>query len=348
MILDEKLFENKTLTERFSSSMPQWLKDRLVYVKYATRGDTFDPAKRDKMRQDTKQSHVTYGARNPDTPLFKEFLNNGIDLNTVNIIDDGDIPESSRDPRLKEPYIPIFLLQDDTDGETQVYAKGINDNEECTIYGDFYGKLFKYVSVKQLLGATKAFCYIDTSDTDNYGVKERRVERADYKVNDLENPFNRYSPEEQQRIQRYNRNKQFDKSGHLIDPDKLVNRLKDYKAKNPAKTLDKLYRRLSNIKNDFAQLYLNTDINDYENNQDYKDVFYNYDNLNDRLKNIIGDYNNFVRNVNSTLNNTEYSEDEKIKRIQYTFDMYFSRINNNINDLEKRAERVLSVDLDWD
>lgn len=348
MILNEELFESKTLTERFSPNMPQWLKDRLVYVKYATRGDTFNPSKRDMLRRDTKQSHVTYGARNPDTPLFKEFLNRGIDLNIVDIVDDGDIPDSSRDPRLKDPYIPIFLLQDENDGETQVYAKGINDNEECMIDGDFYGKLFKYVSVKQLLSATKAFCYIDTSNIDNYGVKEKRAERADYKAGNLENPFNRYSPEEQQRIQRYNRNKTFDKSGHLIDPDKLVNRLKDYKAKNPAKTLDKLYRRLSNIKDDFAQLYLNTDINDYETDQDYREVFYNYNNLNDKLKNIIGDYNNFVRDINYALNSTEYSENEKVERIQYIFDMYFSRINTNINDLEKRAERILSVDLDWD
>ena len=348
MILNEKLFESKTLTERFSPNMPQWLKDRLVYVKYATRGNTFNPTKRDAIKQNTKQAYATYGARNPDTPLFQEFLNKGIDLNTVDILDDGDIPDSSRDPRLKEPYIPIFLLEDDNDGETQVYAKGINDNEECILDGDLYGKLFKFISSKQLLNAAKAFCYIDTSNIDNYGVKEKRTDRAEYKVSELGNPFTRYSAEEQQRIQRYDRNKIFDKSGHLVDPDRLIDRLKDYKAKNPAKTLEKLYRRLSNIKNDFAQLYLNTDINEYDSNQDYRDVFFNYNNLNEKLKNIVSDYNNFVREVNIALNNTAYSEEEKVERIQYVFDMYFSRINNNINDLEKKAERVLSVDLDWD
>ena len=347
MILEEKLFNNKLLTEKFSDSMPKWLQNRLLYTK--TRRD---PIQRDKYRNmgfdmDSETS-PSYASRGSHESIYNLFLNHGIDLDSAEFVS-GDIPTSSRDPRLKEPNIPIFLLQGtDSRGRerSQVYAKGINDDELFEFNEDPYtDKKLGYVSMKQLLDKCTAFCYLNREDSNNYKTREKKRERTAFKDYVIrKNPtYLRYPKEKQSRYNNY------DKSGYILDPSILKDRLAEYKAGNASKVIDKLYRRISNIKDDFAQIYLNTDINSINNDQDFRDIFNDsYRGLNSQLMDIVRAYNNFVSRTNDILNDDSLDEKTKKDDIIRYFQYNYNDIDSAINKLEKRAERVLSVDLDWD
>lgn len=102
-----------------------------------------------------------------ENSLYYNFRKMGIPLDKVKIIE-GPIPTKSTDPRLKEPNIPIFLLDDG-----QVYAKGINDNE----VDPDSGVGFKHTSMKNVLSRTKAFAYIDGEDSSNFNAFDVKAER---------------------------------------------------------------------------------------------------------------------------------------------------------------------------
>ena len=63
---------------------------------------------------------------------------------------------------------------------------------------------------------------------------------------------------------------------------------------------------------------------------------------------IVRAYNNFVSRTNDILNDDSLDEKTKKDDIIRYFQYNYNDIDSAINKLEKRAERVLSVDLDWD
>lgn len=368
MILNEKLFENKTLNEKFSDSMPKWLQDRLLFFKYvnerrrsSAKGDAFKQKYTDRGFNLDDQHDPTqeiykrgsygrgrwqsgYGARGPKTNFYDVLRAQGLDLDSAEFIE-GPVPTSNRDPRLKEPNIPIYLLKDPDSNKTQVYMPGVNDNEKFAFNDE--DKTFKYIRPKELLDYCVGFCYIDGSDKSNFTTRDKRGGRADYKAFDKTDPFKRWTPEEQKEYNAYRwRDKaDFDKAGHLIDPTILKDRLYKYKAQHPDRVLDKLYRRISNIKNDFSQIYASADIND-KDNQEFLDVFSN--GLNERLMRIISSYNYTVQLIKDILDSSEYDQEQKERLINNRLVRDVQSIEANISDLEKDAENVLSVDLDWD
>ena len=342
MILNEKMFKTNVLNEKMSDSMPKWLQSRLLYTKRDTTPNRNQKDKYKKMGFDMdSQSRPSYASRGDWSSIFDLFLQQGIDLDNAEFIDTGDIPTSSRDPRLKEPNIPIFFLQgQDSYGRnfSQVYAKGIND-DELAEFDSEYRKL-KFISMKALLQHTKGFCYLDGSNPDNFNVGIKRGERLQYKDDERKSGRKRYKPEEQSRYSRY------DKSGYLIDPDKMVKKLSGYYKKNSSKLLEKIYKKLVNLKNDFAQVYLDTDI-DNLNSDDYDLIFGDrYSSLNKRLAAAVGSYNYFAGKVKTAL--AEQDEDMRNALLDRIFDYDFKELNRIVNDLERDAERVMSVALDWD
>lgn len=377
MILNEKLFNNRILTEKFSDSMPKWLQSRLLFFKayddeygysainkrnnYGDRG--FDMANQFNPNLNYRinyRDQSGYGNRGDKESLFSQLKKKGLDLDSATFIE-GPVPTSSRDPRLKEPNIPIYLLQgtnpyrgksswEHSDGgktQTQVYIPGINDNERFIFSSD--AKLLKNATPKELLQYCIAFCYIDGSDKNNFTTNDKRVERQDYHAWER-TPGSRRYPEKERKKRRWDYSwtgygKEFDKSGYIIDPDILQDRLYKNKAKFPDKYLDKIYRRLVNIKNDFSQIYADMDVSDSEN-QDFLDVFSG--SLNSDLIYLIKEYNKAVKRIDNILNDDSKTPEAKERLINNVFTGDIASIESEILKLEKRAENVLSVDLDWD
>ena len=340
MILNEMLFEHKQLNEKFSDSMPNWLRSRLLYLK--------SPVKdRDKYRNKgynmDNQLYPNYSRRGSSRSLFWLFQDKGIDLDSAEFIDDGTIPTSSKDFRLKEPYIPIFLLEESSGMKrSQVYAKGINDDEIFELDGE--GKKLGRVRPKNLLPYCRAFCYLDSSNPNNFKAATKKSERKQMERELDSSPLRRYNKKERE----YYSWRNYDKSGYLINPKRLKDRLDDYYVKNYSKLVQKLYKRISDIKNDFAQIFMDTDIRDADarNNDDFLTIFNNYDGLNRQLMTLITTYNNFVSSLNNAADIQD--ENERDSRIKRVVKSYNSTLNDGIKKLESSAERVLSVDLDWD
>lgn len=210
-----KVLKEQTLTEDFSPSMPKWLRERLLnnamydqavsnklngsgwgkaHIKnrYETRGYEFDDF-----------AAVHQGGRNRSDSLYREMLNAGIDLSNANFIS-AEIPTGPKNPLLREPNIPILLLEVKNyhgDISRQVYVKGFNDDEE--FYGinlsddKFYGKQFRYIPMKELLAIATDFCYLDGSDKSNY-MSDKKAKRTEIKQDYLNNPnadsYMKYKP----------------------------------------------------------------------------------------------------------------------------------------------------------
>lgn len=115
------IVENKQLNEVFSPSMPEWLQARILQGNSSYK-------KMSQLNQkgvDTNFYNRTSN-RSTDSDLGQGLHNFGIDYANAEYIS-GEVPTSSRDPRLKEPNLPIFLLQDG--GQKQVYIPGVNGTE---------------------------------------------------------------------------------------------------------------------------------------------------------------------------------------------------------------------------
>lgn len=356
MILNEKLFNEEILTEKFSDSMPQWLKDRLIYTSRNYRradGKNINNLNKRSYKNLDKTNQVTdtYGDRSDKTRLFNEFLKKGYDLDSVNVIE-GPIPEKRSDPRLKEPNIPIFLLQDD-DGKTQVYAKGINE-EELGYFDNKY-RAFKYTPMKDLLAHCIGFAYIDSSDTSNQNVGEKRADRTAFRnwnnSDSTKSNIRRFRSDELNAAGSVEVGYKYygvDKSGYIINPDKFKDRLSKLKAKNPQKLLDKLYKKISDIKRDFTQFYSEIDIADM-NSSDYDKIF-GFNGLNRDLTQVIQKYNRCVQEVENILNSNNsdtWKESELEHLLAYQYG-YYQETVRLLSKLEKEAAEYLYVDLDWD
>lgn len=127
----------------------------------------------------------------------------GFDVANLNITE-APVPEKPSDKYLKDPYIPIFLLQTkntskvytkDSNGDRiikdvhkyQLYIKGVNDNDLNYVVKDKIGKALKSIPMKSLLEHTVKFAYIDTSDKDIWYDPDIIKQRNKNELDDLEN-----------------------------------------------------------------------------------------------------------------------------------------------------------------
>ena len=155
----ENKYQSFELNEKFGD-MPDWLSKRILTTKYniydgqrrrdvglhktkGRWGATTDDLEKKDPKAGPRASYTNARGATGDQSLFGQLLAHGINMDSVNVIE-GNKPEKRTDPRLKEPNIPIFLFKNG-----QVYAKGINDNEEYS--GDKSYKAFKYLPMKLLL-----------------------------------------------------------------------------------------------------------------------------------------------------------------------------------------------------
>lgn len=355
--LTEELNEEVELNEKLSDKIPDWLAKRLLVTKYSDNGNSY---RRDmglhKSSASAKNPETDYGkmptyskgkgsGAHEDQSLFGQMLKKGINLDTVDVISNVDVPTKTSDPRLKEPNIPIFLMKNG-----QVYAKGINDREE---YKDADYKAFKYISMKTLLNDCEKFAYIDGTDDDNFSVERKQIGRSLMK-NELDKiPNYERQPQNAGRNRRYKDKGwvDFDKSGYAIIPtvDKYKDKLAEIKCDKIHDILKEKEDYLNYVKEELSNILMNTDIKsdltsgDSDFSQGFNALF---DWFKDSARALVAiEYR--LQDIFSESNN--YSKDEQRKKVLdiINHDWDYSRLMENIRKIEKVAPTLFNSIIDW-
>lgn len=174
----QALTESAKLNEKFSDSMPKWLKDRLGFTNaYNTaihpvpgsghnKGNRFDRINKVVSTKYPNQTDNPTASRprgfyghESSLSLGPQFLEAGIDLNKVEVT---EAPVPTKVPRQTkhQQIIPIFAFKNG-----QVWAKGINDREEvgANCIPGYTGDTFKKVPGSEIINNAVAYAYIDLS-----------------------------------------------------------------------------------------------------------------------------------------------------------------------------------------
>lgn len=302
-----KVQESLVLTEAYSSSMPQWLRKWL-----------------DK----------------PQCKGYKQrLINRGIDLSKAKFISVAPSAlKKSQENRVKEPNIAFWDLSAiATNESSMVCAKGIND-DNCGVWNisDHY---FKYWPLKLLVANASNFCYVDTSDPENlYDMAQRnnnRIEREERWKKGIEKVPDNIKNSSVFSID--NSVFSIDKSGYIIRraANRFADALKEAKAKNYQKTLDKVKSQLLEYKD-----YIVSEMRDIlsEQNQNSLEIGVNLS----RFGEIMDVYNSLVNTFDKESNMVfslanQYEGQELLKRMnQQIFDSYaWGRFVSDLNSFKK-------------
>ena len=349
--------ETTELTEKLSDSMPDWLQKRLLVTKYSNGGNkAYRDLKLHKGNSDNKNPEDDYSKRptyargrgnvnSQDQSLFGRMLTKGINLDNVTV-EEGPVPTKRTDTRLKEPNIPIFLMKNG-----QVYAKGLNDQEE---YRDDGSKPFKYVPMKTLLADCEKFAYIDGTDDNNFSVENKRVSRnlMNKSLQDLPN-YDRVRGVERAG-QQYVPKKGWvtlDKSGYITIPtiEKYKQQLSEIKCGKIHDILREKEDYLNYVKEELANIMMNTDIKT-DLNSSGSDFNTAFSKVFDTFKRAVNDLVNLegkIKNVLDPANN--YSEEEQREQIVWIInhDWDYENLMEHTKQIEKIAPTLFNSIIDW-
>ena len=187
-LLGESLTESAKLNEKFSDSMPSWLKKRLGYTigyndaqtsgGWQTRSSRVNKVQNKYPNFSRPQAQKQRGgvSRESSYALGPQFLEAGVDLNKVEVV---EAPVPSKVPRAtkNQQFIPIFAF-----ANGQVWAKGINDRELANYDAipGHGGEAFSKIPNSEIINNAVAYAYIDLSAK---GATDKiRKQRADLKA----------------------------------------------------------------------------------------------------------------------------------------------------------------------
>lgn len=353
--LEAKYLNESQLNETFGD-MPEWLSKRILTGKY-NRHDGQGRREYGVYKKDQYGS-IDLNGKNPefgnrpsyinardskgDESLFGQMLSHGINLDSVKVIE-CEKPEKRTDDKLKAPNIPIFLLSNN-----QVYAKGINDNEEYRGENkSYYGQAFKYLPMKTLLSdEVVKFAYIDGTDDDNFKGKEVRDARTKMKQDMAGIP-----KREKQfaGVQGWRGN--WDKSGYKQIPtaDKYRDKLAELKCNKIYDVLDEKQQLLEETKEELANIMLSTDIKSMKNDEDYATAFTAYENIYEKFQRAVSNYVDVLKSVDRIVNDENMDEARKKEELIYiiNYDSSYSRLMDYTKEIEKMAPSVFNSIIDW-
>lgn len=359
----ERLYESQTsLDEAFGDSFPKWLKDRLAVSNlahpfrdtantrinhtrsskgYGWRNDPVPPGQR------PEYSHPKGGGskwewnseKERELSLFQNALNAGIDLQNAEIIE-GEIPTTRTDVRLKEPNLPIWGFPNG-----QVYIPGLNDRE---IYQG-NGKAFVYAPLKTLMNDANHFAYIDSSSFDPSEYQKKKAQRKGLRdevvgIDNNDPTAGAFRPgHDSSQFKPFERwRDQLDKSGYIVRPDRYEDALKKAGANKILQTLQDIYDRIIEVKEDIAAAA--SYIDPFEDAETYKRIgsFFSI------LDSVITEYNDYSRTVeriSKQYNNGDITQEE----YQYYMGNYYSKIKNcrEFKQLKNLGDDVFLAGVDW-
>ena len=356
--LSENLFdENKKLNEDFADSMPAWLRAHLlgniINKKYPYSGPEKDKALDKYKNYNIKglQGRRQYGKNlsgdtwNSDA-IFRGLKNTGIDFSRANFIH-GDPPTKSTDPRLKAPNQAFMLIE--YDGAQQVYAPGLND-KDLTIFpiADNYApaNTYKYARFSDYKPYIKDFYYINTADPENHNdtLKSDRV-NVNLGINDMKQQGQeRLSKKELANFRpSWRSNARPDKSGYLVNPDRLKDALRKAQKNNYAKKLQSSYNRIQDAKDTLTNYIIESDAADRDSIRFATNIMRN------ELDDAVQYYNSFANVIQSAEREYAPTSNEFKRVLDNVFGSYGEAfyLDDTLDKLENAIASIKFVDFDW-
>lgn len=349
-----KLHESRSLTEKISDDMPDWLEKRLLTTKYSNTGNlvqrdlggiAHDP--RQKLRRgDYEKKNPGFGGKpeyrnlnpyDPDPSLFSKFRDRGISLDTVKVIE-GPVPKSSSDPRMQSPNIPILLFDNG-----KVYAPGFNNDEK------FGGrKTFGAYDIDKLLPQCKSFAYIDGNDPNNFSV-DKTQNRA-YNDSSSNRSGKYFDRNNRDLFRRTNWRSGVDKSGYeqIASIDKYKDKLAELKLKRLPEILKRHEDYIRDAYQEFGNFVSNADVLSSDNSNS-SDLDFDYidkiNNISSVLQRYIRNYNELVRSVDRILKDD--SDSDAYKRRQLTSLIEYYDLDRYRERLEEVTGNLFNSTIDW-
>ena len=350
--------EQFVLNESYSSSIPPWLRKWL----------------------DSKDKEHTDGEPRPNyrnnPERFKTNLlqNNSIDDNGVLDLANAEfisapVPTYSRDPNLKEPKLPIFHIRQEDPLNEFVYIPGINDDSELYLDGSRWNTIrISKLSMSRLLPYVINFAYIDKSNPNNFRL-QIRTKREDEKKGMITRLTRAQSKEHEKDVARRDyTNRTYDKSGYELNPQELINKLKQRKLTKASEQVKTVYERVSTIRSYLHKVLVKLDIDNpnYQEKQIrsvYDSMFRvieKYRTFSKNLKDILAfkdeiqktimlnrlfdlDWNaTMSKELQDTININNMYKDMKWKSVDVTF----SRLIESLEELEADFKKVKLVTLE--
>lgn len=349
-----KLHESRSLTEKISDDMPDWLAKRLLTTKYSIEGNicqrdlggmAHDP--RNKLRRaeyEKKNPHFgdipeyrNLDSYAPDPSLFSKFRDRGISLDTVKVIE-GPVPKSSSDPRMQSPNIPILLFDNG-----RVYAPGLNDDEKLGSR-----KTFGAYDLDKLLQQCKSFAYIDGNDPDNFST-EKEISRSN--IDKSSNRSGKYFDRNNRDLfRRTNWRSGVDKSGYeqIASIEKYKDKLAELKLKKLPEILKEHEDYIRDAYQEFGNFVSNADVLSSDNSNS-SDLDFDYmdkiNNISSTLQRYIRNYNKLVESVDKILKDD--SENDAYKRRQLTSLIEYYDLDYYRKRLEEVTGNLFNSTIDW-
>ena len=302
---------NNSLNEAFASSMPEPIRKLLKTNRF-----------KNSMISRTGDKHIALDKAN-----FIKYPN----------------PTSNRDPIFKDNTKLRFYILDDGN----IYIPSINDDDSY-IYHYNQWLPSKYLPVKVIMEHLKEVYYVDLTDENNL--------TADKVVNRISN-----SPSDE-RIRDANslpwatkrkiRNNELrlDKSGYLIDPNRLVSKMTELGLYNPAKRAKKFYDNLVLAKSDLMNALDEINI-DQSGKSDSSSLIYSIRNAMSSFNQGIENYNSMMRSLEDLNGNKErgsLSNKDYANYCSNAIEEYGGRISRNVKSIGEYIDQFIGYVVDWD
>lgn len=338
-------FKRLFLLEAFSSSMPKWLQQYVIYnpkVRNYSRsgfGKYADPNKRNLAYSSSRNTgrdkksgtaaDIIWGKGNSPTGA-------AIDFSRANFITQ-EVPKKVDDPIFLDKSKMCFVHLDSGFDET-VWIPGFSSPTEQFAIDDYKKIVTGKINSKQLREFGKDFCYLDLTDSSNF-ITDITNNRVDAKSGSIE----RISQNELNDMP-YWRRSDFDKSGYRKIPsaDRYAKKLRSLKIKKVPQLIIDTRERLVKLQKDLAECssqYASSQLADMRefNTSDLKSAYNAFIGAAD-------DFQDALTHIDRlTMSQDEDSRDYQIKHIL----RFLKSVDENINSSYNYINHYLPASIDW-
>ena len=302
---------NNSLNEAYASSMPEPIRKLLLTKRFKA-----------SMISRTGDKHIALDKAN-----FIKYPN----------------PTSNRDPIFKDNTKLRFYILDDGN----IYVPSINDDDSYIFH---YNQWLpnKYLPVKVIMEHLKEIYYVDLNDENNLTSEKVNTRIQNRPTDERVRDYNKLPWATKRKIN--SKELKLDKSGYLIDPNRLVNKMTELGLYNPAKRAKKFYDSLVATKSDLMNALDEIDI-DQSGKSDSASLIYSIREAMSSFSQGISNYNYMMKNLETfsttkehgTLSNQDYA-----KACSSTIEDYGERISYCTKRVGEYIDKFIGYAVDWD